>query len=131
MSKRYSKPEGFKGRGEGSTNWKKYKWYVTVYDKNTDSFRTGKFSSIKEINEKMKLNLTVDICWRLRTLNRVDTSKRNKENSFLSRYGHIKLEKIDEWKEGVHHNTRASEKTNFTKEVSFPKSLDDVDSDDD
>jgi hypothetical protein len=108
--KKYQKPEGFKGRGEGNGNWKKYKWSVIVFDKDTNEFRTGKFVSLKELNEKMKLDLTVDTSWRLRTLKRVDTQKRNKDNSFLSRYGHIKLEKIDEWKEGIHHNTRASQK---------------------
>lgn len=108
--KKYQKPEGFKGRGEGNGNWKKYKWSVIVFDKETNEFRTGKFVSLKELNENMKLDLTVDTSWRLRTLKRVDTKKRNKDNSFLSRYGHIKLEKIDEWKEGIHHNTRASQK---------------------
>jgi hypothetical protein len=108
--KKYQKPEGFKGRGEGNGNWKKYKWSVIVFDKDTNEFRTGKFVSLKELNENMKLDLTVDTSWRLRTLKRVDTQKRNKDNSFLSRYGHIKLEKIDEWKDGIHHNTRASQK---------------------
>ena len=108
--KKYSKPEGFAGRGAGSTNWKKYKWSVIMFDKETNEIRTGKFVSLTELNEKMKLDLSVDTAWRLRTLKRVDTQKRNKENSFLGRYGHIKLEKIDEWKEGIHHNTRASQK---------------------
>jgi len=108
--KKYMKPDGFKGRGLGSTNWKKYKWSVIVFDKETNSIKTGKFSSLNEINEKMSLNLTLDTSWRLRTLKNVDTQKRNKENSFLSRYGHIKLEKIDEWKDGLHHNTKKTEK---------------------
>jgi hypothetical protein len=81
-----------------------------MFDKETNTFKTGKFVSLTELNESMGLNLSVDTSWRLRTLKRVDTEKRNKENSFLGRYGHIKLEKINEWKEGIHHNTRASEK---------------------
>ena len=108
--KKYSKPEGFKGRGEGNGNWKKYKWSVIMFDKETNEIKTGKFVSLDELNTVMGLNLSVDTSWRLRTLKRVDTLKRNKENSFLSKYGHIKLEKISEWKEGVHHNTRASQK---------------------
>ena len=108
--KKYQKPEGFKGRGEGNSNWKKYKWSVIMFDKETNEFKTGKFVSLNELNKEMGLTLTVDTSWRLRTLKRVDTDKRNKENSFLGRYGHIKLEKIDEWKEGIHHNTRASQK---------------------
>ena len=109
-TKKYQKPEGFKGRGEGNGNWKKYKWSVIVFDKETNAFKTGKFVSLTELNKEMGLSLTVDTSWRLRTLKRVDTEKRNKDNSFLARYGHIKLEKINEWKEGIHHNTRASQK---------------------
>jgi hypothetical protein len=109
-TKKYKKPEGFRGRGEGNTNWKKYKWSVIVFDKETNQFKTGKYTTLDEINRELGLNLTIDISWRLRTLKKVDTTQRNKENSFLAKYGHIKLEKIDEWKEGIHHNTRASQK---------------------
>jgi len=108
--KKYQKPEGFKGRGEGNGNWKKYKWSIIMFDKETNEIKTGKYVSLNELNKAMNLSLTEDTSWRLRTLKRVDTLKRNKENSFLARYGHIKLEKIDEWKEGVHHNTRANQK---------------------
>jgi len=94
--KKYAKPEGFKGRGKGTTNYKKYKWCIVIFDKETQEIKTGKFSTIKELNEKLGLNLSNDLVWRMTTGNRVDTTKRNKENSFLSRYGHIKLEKIDE-----------------------------------
>jgi len=108
--KKYQKPEGFKGRGVGSVNWKKYKWNIILFDKETNEFKSGKFVSLNELNSEMGLNLTLDTSWRLRNHNRVDQTKRNKENSFLARYGHIKLEKINEYKEGLHHNTRATEK---------------------
>jgi hypothetical protein len=114
-AKKYQKPEGFKGRGEGNTNWKKYKWSIIMFDKETNEFRTGKFVSLDELNKEMGLTLSLDTSWRLRTLKRVDVNKRNKENSFLGRYGHIKLEKINEWKEGVYANTRASEKSLLNK----------------
>jgi len=94
--KKYAKPEGFKGRGKGNTNYKKNKWSVIIFDKDTNSFREGKYSTIKNINEGLGLKLTGDIVWRLLTGNKVDTSQRNKSNSFLSRYGHIKIQKINE-----------------------------------
>ena len=102
---KYAKPEGFQGRGKGSTNWRKYKWAVEFADG-----RTGKYVSIQDINEKEGLSLTGDIVWRLRTGNRVDTSRKNKGNSFLSRYGHLSITKIDEWIAGVgHRDTRKSQ----------------------
>ncbi len=95
---RYAKPEGFKGRGKGTSNYKKYKWDIVLFDKETNEMKQGKYSTIKQLNNDLNLNLTNDTVWRLTTGNRVDTSKRNKDNSFLSRYGHIKLTKIDEIK---------------------------------
>ncbi len=94
--KKYAKPEGFKGRGQGNGNYKKYKWDITMFDKDTNTFKEGKYTTIKELNEGMDLKLTSDLVWRLTTGKRVDTTKRNKENSFISRYGHIKLQKISE-----------------------------------
>ena len=94
-NKRYSKPEGFEGRGKGSTNYKTFKWDIIFFDKEKNEMRTGKFPTIRALNEALGLNLTTDIVWRLTTLNKVDTSRRNKENSFLARFAHIKLTKIN------------------------------------
>jgi len=94
--KKYAKPEGFKGRGKGISNYKKNKWEVVIFDRETSTWRSGKYSTIKDLNEGMGLKLTCDIVWRLTTGERVDTTQRNKTNSFLSRYGHIKLTKISE-----------------------------------
>ena len=44
----------------------------------------------------MNLKLSGDVVWRLITGKRVDTNKRNKDNSFIARYGHIQLKKISE-----------------------------------
>jgi hypothetical protein len=85
-------------RTEGTSNYKKNKWEIIFFDKDTNEMKQGKFSTIKALNEGLGLSLTNDLVWRLTTLNRVDTTKRNKDNSFLSRYGHIKLTKIDELK---------------------------------
>ena len=92
---KYHKPEGFTGRGFGHKNYKNYKWDIVYFDKEKNEMKTGKYVSINDLNEKLGLNLTNDIVWRLTTLKKVDVNKRNKENSFLSRYGHIKLTKIN------------------------------------
>ena len=93
---RYSKPEGFTGRGEGSTNWRMYKWEVSL-----NGEYQGKYVSINDVNDNLGLNLNCEKVWRLTTGKKVDASKRNKENSFLARYGHIDIKKIKEFKEGV------------------------------
>jgi hypothetical protein len=103
--KKYYKPNGFKGRGE-SPNYKKYKWEIILFDKNTNTFKNGKFESLKELNEGMNLNITLDISWRLRNMKRVDMNQRNGDNSFLSRWGHIQIKKINEYKEGCSHNIK-------------------------
>lgn len=99
--KKYAKPEGWVGKKTGDTIWKKLKWDITMYDKETGEMKSGKFSSIKEINDTFGLELNNDIVYRLRTLKRVDTDKKHKGNSFLGKYGHIKIDKIDEWRQGV------------------------------
>ena len=88
-----------RGRGLGTTNYKKNKWEIVFFNKETNELKQGKFSTIKQLNEETGLSLTNDIVWRMTTGNRVDATKRNKDNSFLNRYAHIKLTKIDEPKE--------------------------------
>ena len=89
---------GIGGRAKGSENYKKNKWEIVFFDKDTNEIRQGKFTTIKKLNEEFNLNLSNDMVWRLVTGNRVDKDKKNKDNSFLSRYGHIKLTKISEIK---------------------------------
>jgi len=67
-----------------------------MYDKDTGEFKQGKYSSINEMNKELGTNISNDLAWRIITKNKVDTSKKFKENSFLAKYQHIKLEKIDE-----------------------------------
>lgn len=83
-------------RTKGSVNSKKYKWSVLMFDKDTGEFKQGKYSSINEMNNDLGTNISNDLAWRIITKNKVDTSKKFKDNSFLSKYQHIKLEKIDE-----------------------------------
>lgn len=106
--KKYFKPEGFQGRGVGSSNWKKLKWEVIMFDKATNTFKGGKYGTVKELNQSLGLNLSGDTVWRLITKSRVDETQRNKENSFLGRYGHIKINKIDEYREGLNHQSKKS-----------------------
>ena len=67
-----------------------------MFDKDTGEFKQGKYSSINEMNNDLGTNISNDLAWRIITKNKVDTSKKFKDNSFLSKYQHIKLEKIDE-----------------------------------
>ena len=61
-----------RGRPAGVKNIKNYEWDVTVFDKTTNTFKREKCITIADINEK------------------------NKENSFLARWGFIQIEKIYE-----------------------------------
>lgn len=84
------------GRPVGSVTNGVLKWEVRIFDKETNTFREGKFCSVKDLNEKFNLNLTNDTVRRIRTKYRVEMTMRNKENSFLARYGHIQIYKINE-----------------------------------
>jgi hypothetical protein len=84
------------GRRTGKTNYKNYKWEVLMFDKDTNTFKQGKYLSIKDLNASLGLTLTTDHIWRMTTGKRVDTSKKLKDNSFLVKYGHIKITKIKE-----------------------------------
>jgi methyl coenzyme M reductase gamma subunit len=98
MDNTVEKPKVVPGRKKGTTNDKTYKWKVVIFDKDTHSFKEGKYTSVNHINQELKLNkpLNADYVRRIMTKYRADTSMRNKENSFLARYGHIHIEKINE-----------------------------------
>lgn len=80
----------------GSLNRNWYKWNVVMYDKTTEQHISGKFSTIKELNQEWNMSLNADYVRRIMTKYRCDESMRNKENSFLARYGHIDITKIRE-----------------------------------
>ncbi len=92
---KYFKPEGFKGRGN-SKSYKNNKWSITMYDKEKDMIRTGKFATKEQMISEFNLDIGKDHIYRLATGRKVDTLKTKKNSSFLSRYGHIKIEKINE-----------------------------------
>jgi len=86
----------YKGKIPGSINNKNLKWKITIFDKETNTFQEGKFTTISKLNEAMGLKLNGDFVKRIMYKYRTDTTMRNGDNSFLARFGHIKLEKIRE-----------------------------------
>ena len=93
---KYFKPEGFKGRGVGNKSYKKNKWEVIVFDKETNSFKSGKFPTKEKIVEDLGLDLSPDQIYRLVSGARVDQDKTKKKSSFLAKFGHIQIKKISE-----------------------------------
>ena len=88
-------PRG-RGRPLGVNNVRSYKWDVTFYDLDTDTFIKHKCTSVKDINEKFGLKLNSDYVRRIMSRYRADLSMRNGQNSFLARWGHIHIKKINE-----------------------------------
>lgn len=84
------------GRKQGGKNDKTYKWEVCMFDKDINAFKEGKFCTIKQLNAEFHLSLNSDYVKRIMTNYRTDLKQRNKENSFLQRWGHIKIRKINE-----------------------------------
>ena len=84
------------GRPTGSTNRKNYKWKVVIFDDSTRTFKEGKYTTVNHINEELNLKLNADYVRRIMTKYRADPTMKNKENSFLARWGHIQIEKINE-----------------------------------
>ena len=90
-----------KGKQFGAVNCKHLKWKITILDTSTGQTKSGKFTTIAKLNEAMDLNLNGDFVKRSMYNYRTDLTMRNKQNSFLSRYGHIKIEKIFEKNEEI------------------------------
>ena len=84
------------GRPKGTPNNKTYRWKVIIFDNETKTFKEGKYYSVPHINQELNLSLNSDYVRRIMTKYRADRTMRNKENSFLARYGHIQIEKINE-----------------------------------
>lgn len=85
-----------RGRPKGSANVGYYTWDVTIFDKDTNTFKREKCITIKDINEKFGLKLNSDYVKRISTKYRADMSMKNKQNSFLARWGFINIVKIHE-----------------------------------
>ena len=85
-----------RGRKEGWVNTKYYIWKVTVFNRTTNTFTTGKYTSVIHINEVLGTSFNSDHVRRIMTKYRADPTMRNKNNSFLARYGHYNIEKIHE-----------------------------------
>jgi hypothetical protein len=89
-----------RGRPKGMSNCSYYKWKITIFDKETNSFKEGKYISVGDINkdfsEYLGITLNSDYVKRIMTKYRADPDMKKKDNSFLARWGHIKIEKIHE-----------------------------------
>lgn len=80
-------------RQQGTPNYKNYRWrLIHLVD---GKIQEGKYSSIREMNEDTGYKWNTDFVNRLWTQSYDSTAKLG-ENSFLKRWGHIKLEKIQE-----------------------------------
>ncbi len=90
------KEKNYKGKIAGCENNKMYHWHIVMFDKNINQMREGKYTTIKKLNEDLGLKLNGDYVKRIMTHYRADETMRNKENSFLARWGHIKINRINE-----------------------------------
>jgi len=93
---KYFKPDGFKGRGLGNKSYKKNKWEVIIFDKESNSFHSGKYPTKEKLIEDLSLDISPDQIYRLVSGARVDKDKTKKNSSFLSKFGHIQIKKISE-----------------------------------
>ena len=84
-----------RGRPKGSQS-NCYKYEVTIFDKERHIFNNYKCINLDDFNKQTSLDLTYDIFKRIKTKKRVDMTMKNKENSFLARYGHITVKPIKE-----------------------------------
>ena len=84
------------GRQKGSRNYSTYKYFVTIYNKDINQIQSGKYFSLRHINEELNLSLTGEMLHRMHTNYRIDPLMKKGKNSFLAKYGHIKVERINE-----------------------------------
>lgn len=92
LDRRHNNP----GRQKGSRNYNTYRYNITIYDKETNQIKSGKFFCLNHINEELNLSLSGEMLHRLHTHYRIDPTMKRGKNSFLAKYGHIKVERINE-----------------------------------
>jgi len=87
-----------RGRPKGMSSY--YKWKITIFDKETNCFKEGKYISVGDINkdyaEYLGITLNSDYVKRIMTKYRADPQMKKKDSSFFARWGHIKIDKIHE-----------------------------------
>lgn len=86
----------FNGRPANTPNNRSLKWKIVMYDKETSKIKEGKYTSVAELNKDMGLNLKNELVNRICNRYRVDLDAKRGEHSFLHRWGHIQIEKINE-----------------------------------
>jgi len=81
------------GRPPGAQNRTNYKWLLTVFDKESNTFVRGKYSTVREMNEDRGTEWSCDFINRLHSRKGIS----QKPNSvFIKKHGHLNLEKICE-----------------------------------
>lgn len=73
---------------------KNYRWHIIIYYKELNKFKDYKYTTIKEMNDDLGLNLSADLAWRLSSGKKYKDSTGSR--SMNEKYGHIKLTKINE-----------------------------------
>jgi len=81
------------GRPPGAQNRTNYKWKLTVFDKETNTFQKSKYSTVREMNESRGTTWSCDFINRLYTRRGVNESP---TGIFIKKHGHLNLEKITE-----------------------------------
>tara|TARA_R110002012_G_scaffold31010_3_gene93554 strand:- start:464 stop:742 length:279 start_codon:yes stop_codon:yes gene_type:complete len=86
------------GRPKGSVDCKYYRWLIVICDKNTGNIiDCNKYFTIADFNNKNDdIYLTGDYVKKIMTNDRVDTTGKLGKDSFVAKYGHIKIQKIKE-----------------------------------
>ena len=84
-----------KGRTQGATTFKKLKWEITMFDTVKNQMISGRYTTREQANHDLGLSLSLQTFWRIRHYV-PDQKCRFKENSFIKKYGHIKIKEIDE-----------------------------------
>jgi len=84
------------GRKLGGKNTKNYKWRISMYNKEENNMKTGRYFCLDDMKEDLGVNWTNDVIRRLHSKTNVDMTAKLGDKSFLNKYGHIHLEKIKE-----------------------------------
>jgi hypothetical protein len=66
-----------------------------MFDTTKNQMITGRYTTREHANRELGLNLSLQTFWRLRHY-KPDETHRLKDNSFLKKFGHIKVKEIDE-----------------------------------
>lgn len=86
-----TKPNQKGGRKLGSTQWRRYNWHITYFDKKLDKLIIGKYCTVSHINKELGTKFSSDLIYRLQFI-----TPESKNTLMVKRWSHIKVVKIDE-----------------------------------